>query len=275
MSGTTHSNQCRSRQRINFTLIELLVVIAIIAILAAILMPALSSARERAKSSTCTGNLKELGHATLQYADDNNGWVPNGYVLNSTGVTSVNVVSKYGFGPVYRRLAKNTLVPYINGKIVETESECVNFDVAKAALCPSGRRDNTEKITCDTDYNAPNGSYAFNNFLAVRDKKELTPGWSGKRWHTLKKIRVPAARMLIAEIGLNNDFGIAVAIGDTRCDKLWDYQLIKLRHNGYANMVFADGHAGRMSHGELAHGHDGYDDSFGNNRINTGFFHDQ
>ena len=58
----------------SFTLIELLVVIAIIAILAAILMPALSSARERGKSSQCLNNQKQLGLANANYMSDFNSW---------------------------------------------------------------------------------------------------------------------------------------------------------------------------------------------------------
>ena len=63
-------------KRKEFTLIELLVVIAIIAILAAMLLPALQQARERGMSVTCVNNMKSLGSAISFYATDNNSWWP-------------------------------------------------------------------------------------------------------------------------------------------------------------------------------------------------------
>ena len=142
--------------RKSFTLIELLVVIAIIAILAAMLLPALSKAREKARCISCVNQLKQIGLSQQLYADDNDGFIAhklrysNGTSYDERGEIYHCDQKTYGTYTVINLLLGGGYIAKVDSNATD-----ISDTVSKLFKCPN------DSVNFQKNINDARSSYIF------------------------------------------------------------------------------------------------------------------
>ena len=190
-----------------FTLIELLVVIGIIAILAAILLPSLNSAKQKALAIQCGENLRQMGRAGFMYSEDNEDQLPFAW-YDDDDPTSNNFYA--------------LLMPYLYG------GEFDGFDDFELSVysCPSRRNEPL------TGANPVRISYGMNGFNSVKFPDRQT------RRLAEAQARDSTATVMIADIAYSYNHPPLLTLAASQTG---------YKHSRRANMLFYDGHVSAHS----------------------------
>jgi len=205
-----------------FTLVELLVVIAVIAILAALLLPAIGAAKSRARRTTCLNNLQQINTGVRLYSDESNDAAP---ALNPEAA-STNIMNLYSG---YRQLIKNYVGGIRGSSMLHTTFTCP-ADVFYPDVFTGGPWQRVPKSLSDQPY-LDFTSYGFNGgnnvTYAAGTNSYTRLGLNGAK---LSSVKHPARTLLIVE-------------GSAPAPWSWHEPMGDLLYNDAKNLVsFVDGH---------------------------------